>query len=328
LLHFQFIKHMHPATCQRLYGGSVAHGEIMRKACSNVPTEPALIGLSLDYGQASKRRSYCPITLSVGNTDSRCMDACECIGYLPELELGAEENTVAARAVKHDLRQACVGAIIAVIEASAEHGFYCMLANKEKRLLFPIVCRMEFDTKERYKFFSCSKQRACGIGSGPRQGHSALRSCTPHSSRQDLPAKRRSAANPNSENHVAAAESLVRRGIHPDRRTTALMGHQHCLLRWPGRIHFGLWSFDILHHLYLNCTGYLLDGLLANMTPTLKRELDRRARALGSFRTHQVDHSLTHNIPCHPQYIACHPQYITCHPQYITRHVQHVAHNI
>jgi len=293
---------MHPTTCERLYGGSVAHGEIMRKACQKVPTEPALFGVSLDYGQASKRRSYCPIILSVANTDSRIMDAAECIAYLPGLGLGFDENTQAARDVKHDLRQACVGAIIAVIEASAEHGFYCLLNDnvEEKRLLFPIVCRMEFDTKERYKFFCCSKQRACGIGSGPRQGHSALRSCTPHSSRQDLPAKRRSAANPNSANHVDAAESLRRRGIHPFRRCTALMGRQHCLMRWPGRIHFALWSFDILHHLYLNCTGYLIDGLLGNMTPNQKRELDRRARSLGSFRTHQVYHSLTHSLTHSP----------------------------
>jgi hypothetical protein len=123
------------------------------------------------------------------------------------------------------------------------------------------------------------------------------------------------------------------------------VGLQHCLLRWPGRIHFGLWSFDVMHHLYINCTGYLLDGLLANMTASQKRELDRRARALGYFRTHQVGHSLTHphthiyhdmssttyttsSTTYLAQSTTCLPRHITCYPQHILRNPQHVFHDI
>lgn len=287
LLHFKFISHTHPTSGERLYGGSVAHGEIMRVACSRVPTEPALIGLSLDFGQASKRRSYAPIILSVGNTDSRIMDACTCISYLPDLALGADLGKAAAQRAMHDLRQACMGAIIKVIEASGEHGFHCLLGGHERRLLFPVLCRMEFDTKERYKFFCCDKQRACGCGSGPRQGHSALRRCTPHASRRDLPAKRRAAADPASPNHEAAVKSLKRWGIHPHKQCTALMGLQYCVIPWPGRIHFGLYAYDIMHHLYINSIRYTLDCILDYMTPTQKRTLDARMRALGSFRNHQ-----------------------------------------
>ena len=103
----------------------------------------------------------------------------------------------------HELRQACVGAIVDVIEASAVHGFKCLFPQRVENVLFPVLARMEFDTKERYKFFCCSRQRGCGIGSGPRQGHSTLRPCTPHSSRLDLSAKRRNVV-PGIENAASA----------------------------------------------------------------------------------------------------------------------------
>ena len=287
-LHFQFKKHLHPTTGERLYGGSVAHGNFMREACRQVPTEPALMGISYDSGNASKRRSYIPIILSVANTDSRCMDSATCIAYMPDFKLNHTHAHRNSQEAMHRLRQACIGAIVDVIEACGQDGFECLVmedGTQKKKLLFPVICRMEFDTKERYKFFCCSKQHACGIGSGPRQGHSALRRCTPHSSRADLPAKRRACADETSADFDDATESLKRRGIHPTRQCTALMGRTYSLLEWPGRIHFGLFAYDILHVLYLNCIGYLIDGLLDSMTKTQKRELDRRAQTLLSFRT-------------------------------------------
>ena len=240
---------------------------------------------------------------------------------------------------KHELRQACMGAIIKAIDDSAQDGFYCLLKENQKRLLFPIICRMEFDTKERYKFFCCHKQRTCGIGSGPRQGRSALRTCTPHASRLDLPAKRRSAADPRSVDHAKAVKSLIRWGIHPSRQCTALMGRT-CLLQWPGRIHFGLYAYDVMHHLYINTISYCLDTLLDNMTPRQKRQLDARVRSLGSFRTHegvtskrvstlsttgcltaemkvQVTH-VTHNMLPTIRYTQhIHTSPTTCYPQYV-----------
>ena len=64
----------------------------------------------------------------------------------------------------HDLRQACMGTIFDAIEECGEHGFICLLRGTAdgksvdiERHLFPIVCRMEFDTKERTKFFCCDK---------------------------------------------------------------------------------------------------------------------------------------------------------------------------
>ena len=143
---------------------------------------------------------------------------------------------------------------------------------------------MEFDTKERTKFFCCHKQHACGIGSGPRQGRSALRPCTPHASRADLPQKRRAASDESDPLHHVAVTSLIRRGIHPSKQCTSLQGLQYCVLNWPGRIHHGLFAFNCLHALYLNTCGYLLDALLETMTPTMKRELDARAVTLASFR--------------------------------------------
>ena len=139
---------------------------------------------------------------------------------------------------------------------------------------------MEFDTKERFKFFCCARQRACAIGSGPRQAHSALRQCTPHSSRPDTCEKLRSAVDPNS----AAGKSLSRRGLHPTRRVTALAGCDYSVIKWPGRLYFGLFAYDAMHVLFINCVGYILDSLLDTMTTTVKYELDKRLKRFTSFR--------------------------------------------
>ena len=143
---------------------------------------PALFGLSWDGGQASKRRSYTPILVSVGNTDSASSDTCFCIGYLPT-QCGSDSHADKRRV----LVQRCIGAILQVLDTIAERGFTCVLADENgvesNWHLYPVLARIELDTKERYKFFGCARQRACGIGSGPRRGRSVLRSCTRHSSR-------------------------------------------------------------------------------------------------------------------------------------------------
>ena len=286
-LYFTYQKRVHPDTGEPLYGSSVSNGDIMKKACTRGP--PALVGISYDSGQASRRRSYTPILISVGNTDYNGMDTCTCIAYMPDLQLGESDS---AKKAMHELRQACIGAIIDVLEAAGQFGFKCILSETSpdgdyvdvERVLFPVLSRMEFDTKERYKFFCCSKEHACAIGSGPRQGHSVLRPCTPHTSRVDLVEKMRAAICPDCENSISAAESLSRRGIHPTHRCTALSDRQYSVIKWPGRMYFGLFSFDVMHVLNINCVGYLLDSLLDNMTKTMKKQLDKRVLGYTNFR--------------------------------------------
>lgn len=43
-LHFEYKEHLHPLTDERLYGASVAHGDIMKRAYMQVSAEPALMG--------------------------------------------------------------------------------------------------------------------------------------------------------------------------------------------------------------------------------------------------------------------------------------------
>jgi len=189
-LHFQFCPLYNPNTHERLYGSSVQCGKVMEKSCARVQSRPvydatlrrgpALFGISWDGGQASKRRSYTPIIISVGNTDSASSDTCFCIGYLPTLRTSDSD----ARRI---LVQRCIGSILKVLDTNSERGFTCILADEQglesKWHLYPVLARVEVDTKERYKFFGCSRQRSCGIGSGPRRGRSALRNCTRHSLR-------------------------------------------------------------------------------------------------------------------------------------------------
>ena len=207
---------------------------------------------------------------------------CICIGYMPVLQVSSKDlNSPAGRHAYHELYQSCARAIIDVIEKCGEYGFKCTL-DDVTWCLFPILAKMEFDGKERYKFFACSKEHACPIGSGPRQGHSTLRRCTPHSSRKDLPRKRKIAMG-NSAAADEASRSLKRLGVHPSHECTALKSLRHTVLHWPGRIHFGLANFDIMHNLYINYITYLQEALLSTLTPTLKQELDRRVCSFTSF---------------------------------------------
>ena len=151
--------------------------------------------------------------------------------------------------------------------------------------LYPVLSRMGFDTKERYKFFCLARQRACAIGSGPRHGHSALRRCTPHAARADLPAKRRAANDSDDSGQEDAAASLSRRGLHPRWRCTALEGLHHAVVQWTGRLYYGLFNYDVMHCLFINCIGYLLETLLDALTPAVKQQLDLRVKSFSSFRS-------------------------------------------
>ena len=283
-LHFESVQLVDPVTRERLYGASVQHGDVMKEACDTRPGAPALFGISYDSGQASRRRSYAPILISVGNSDYNGKDACICIGYMPQLP-----NDVCAEA-KHELRQAVMKAIVDVIEKCAKDGFTCLLrgSNGEniERILFPVLARMEFDTKERTKFFCLARERACGCGSGPRRGHSLFRHCTLHSSRRDLQEKRRIVCDDTEpqQERKAAASSISRRGLHPDMQCTALAGLRHAVLHWPSRIFFGLFSYDIMHGCFINCIGYLLDTVISIMRPQVLQEFDRRVATLPPFR--------------------------------------------
>ena len=153
--------------------------------------------------------------------------------------------------------------------------------------LFPYLAKMEFDTKERTKFFGCAREHACPIGSGPRKGRSSFRSCTPHSSRRDtkrlfsiidgdIPATADAVAN--------AEHCLMRRGIHPHHRCTALKNVVKCVIQWPGRTYFGLVAFDVIHILYLNWIKYLQETLLSTMSTADINLLDSRVRSFFPFR--------------------------------------------
>ena len=278
-LHFEYEELRHPETGELLYGASVANGLIMKRACQKVPfsdgpTGPALIGLSWDSGNATKRRSYTPILISVGNSNYSGAGTCACIAYLPKLNLPKKvAGSPAGLHAQHELVQACAKAIIQCIERCAgSGGFKCYLhtttGDRVQWTLLPVVARMEFDTKERYKFFGLARQRACGIGSGPRKGRSLFRPCTPHSSREETP----------------TPDSLRRHGIHPERPVTSLQSCKHSVIQWPDRIYHGLFAFDVLHVLYINAIRYFQEAALDLLTPTKQKILDERVRAFTPFR--------------------------------------------
>ena len=155
---------------------------------------------------------------------------------------------------------------------------------------------MEFDTKERYKFFGCARERACGIGSGPRKGHSNLRRCTPHTSRDNLHELRMIIVNAHKmaeadeegdDRFDTHKESWKRRGLHPEHTCWALNNCRNSIIRWPGRIYHGLFNFDVMHHLYINSIGYLQEAFLDVLTPEKQKLLDSRVKQFMPFKTPQ-----------------------------------------
>ena len=135
-LHFKYKQLRHPESGELMYGASVANGLIMKKSCEKITREnpacsgPALFGLSWDAGNASKRRSYTPILVSVGNTDYSGLEKSICIGYLPALSITTKDlGTESGQRAKFMLTQKCTKAIIQVIEDNAQRGFKCILHN-------------------------------------------------------------------------------------------------------------------------------------------------------------------------------------------------------
>ena len=152
--------------------------------------------------------------------------------------------------------------------------------------LFPVLARVELDTKERYKFFGLQRQRACGIGSGPRRGRSTFRQCTHHATRYDLALKRELVTGAEDTAVAkAASKSLQRRGFHPKIECTAiLVDGKDSVIKLPNRLFGGLYAHDIMHHLFINSIAYLVDAIMDLLTPSQKRSLDIISEKFAPFR--------------------------------------------
>ena len=60
------------------------------------------------------------------------METCTCIGYMPDLHLGSHASLNSAVEAMHEVRQACIGAIVDVLEAAGRFGFKCILSEKSQ----------------------------------------------------------------------------------------------------------------------------------------------------------------------------------------------------
>ena len=150
---------------------------------------PMLIGISYDGGNITSTSSACPFAVTVGNTNYGGLDAAATIMYMPSLDVfGSNRETENFRLARHHLYQEIVASVVGVVERVQRNGVVCSLPTGDKYeevtwTLLPVVVAAQFDTKERYKFFSNRAERACAICSGPRKGRSSFRRGTPHASR-------------------------------------------------------------------------------------------------------------------------------------------------
>ena len=99
--------------------------------------------------------------------------------------------------------------------------------------------------------------------------------------RDDLDTKRRLAAENGPK--CSSSKSLRRRGLHPTITCSAIVG---CCttLSIPGRLFGGLFAYDIMHVVFLNAIGYLLEAIVDLLTPTVRVRLDSRSNKLSPLR--------------------------------------------
>ena len=69
------------------------------------------------------------------------------------------------------------------------------------------------------------------------------------------------------------------------------VGLSHSIIRWPGRIYHGLFSFDVMHCLYINMIGYLQDAFLDLLTLGQQKRLDSRVVTFTPFRNPQTGYT-------------------------------------
>ena len=129
-------------------------------AADSMKYGPMLVGVSFDAGNINKTSSACPFAVTVGNTNYGGLDAAATIMYMPNLEVvGANRDTERFRLARHHLYQEIVTSIVGVIERTQRNGVVCSLptglnGEEETWTLLPVVTAAQFDTKERYHFFS------------------------------------------------------------------------------------------------------------------------------------------------------------------------------
>ena len=121
---------------------------------------PMLIGVSFDSGNINKTASACPFAVTVLNTNYHGLEAAATIMYMPHLEVvGANRDTERFRLARHHLYQEIVASVVGVIERAQRNGVVCSLPSgdngeEQSWTLLPVVVAAQFDTKERYHFFS------------------------------------------------------------------------------------------------------------------------------------------------------------------------------
>ena len=154
----------------------------------------------------------------------------------------------------------------------------------------------------RYKFFGSRSERTCGICSGPRKGRSTFRRGTLHANRWSEIQRLQSIVDAGTRlkkrkrRHRDAESSLERKGVHALRRCRLPERCPQSLLKVPGRVFGGLFSFDVMHVIFINWCSYFLQRLQDSLTPGMKEILDQRMESLwGRFR--DVETGKTSRLP-------------------------------
>jgi hypothetical protein len=116
-----------PHSGDELFGSGVQYGLLLRAAQHSIPNDgfAALMNLSWDVGDSGMAdRSVCPICLQVMNTNTGNEQAVGLLGYLPKIEVSAVAKTTKAfQDASNYVLQTCIGKILTLIEARAQHGF-------------------------------------------------------------------------------------------------------------------------------------------------------------------------------------------------------------
>ena len=82
--------------------------------------------------------------------------------------------------------------------------------------------------------------------------------------------------------NCSSGKSLRRRGLHPTIKCTAIIDEcSRATLSIPGRLFGGLFAYDIMHTVFIGAIGYLLEAVVAILTPSERLKLDSRSAKLS-----------------------------------------------
>ena len=171
----------------QVFGGGIHQGLAFREACRSCENAAYPMAISLHWdGTGATGVQATPICVGVANSNNSGPDTQFCLGFIPVVPGMGKEfwRSPHGTTAKFHIRQQVVGAILRVLEQSAERGVLCPLQSLSGAevilLLKPRLMCMNIDQPEAQLYFGMRNRHSCSKCIR-RTGYSCFRQCTAQS---------------------------------------------------------------------------------------------------------------------------------------------------